>query len=90
MNAWTFLWLFLFLKIPIVALLTIVWWAIKQKPEEAPTEDDGGIRPRHRPPIRPTSRNPRHPRRRGPHGEPAPAAPARVRVTVARARRVSH
>jgi len=34
-DAWTFLWLMLFLKIPIVALFLIVRWAVRQTPETA-------------------------------------------------------
>lgn len=85
---WTFLWLMLFLKIPIVGLLSIVWWAVRQEPEQAPdAQEDGGSK--HRPHARPP--RPRHPRRpRGPHAEPAPPSPARVRTTIARARRVQH
>src|SRR6266508_3818033 len=30
---WGFIWLMFILKIPIVALLTIVWWAVKQETE---------------------------------------------------------
>jgi hypothetical protein len=84
---WGFLWLMLALKIPIAALIYIVWWAVKQTPEESPSsDDDGGIK-RHPPhPRRPF---PRHPRR-GPHGEPAPSAPPRVRTTRARARTLDH
>lgn len=80
---WGFLWLMLALKIPLAALLYLVWWAVKQTPEEAeqPTRDgDGGLKVRH--PRRPL---PRHPRR-GPHGDPLPPAPARTRTVVARAR----
>jgi hypothetical protein len=80
---WTFLWLMVFLKIPIVGLFLIVRWAVKQTPEsEAGT--DGGIGPRPRPvhPHRPRSRPPRRPRR-GPHGGPVPAAPPRMRGVAA-------
>jgi hypothetical protein len=85
---WTFVWLMLGLKIPIAALLYIVWWAIKQTDEEPIADgDDGGIRPPHRP------RLPRHPRHRGPHGSPA-ALPVRPRtrppVVTARARSAHH
>jgi hypothetical protein len=84
---WTFLYLMVFLKLPILGLLGIVWWAIRQQPElpEQPAQDDGGIaRSRH--PRRPF---PRHPSpRRGPHGFPAPAAPQRVRTVIARSRAV--
>jgi hypothetical protein len=79
---WGFVWLMLVLKIPIAMLLYIVWWAIKQSDEEpAPDSGDGGSRT----PPHPRDQFPRTPRR-GPHGEPQPQAPARVRTTVARAR----
>jgi hypothetical protein len=86
--SWTFVYLMLALKIPILALLYIVWWAIKQSPEPADEHrGDGGSK---RPPLRPHPRKPfpRRPRR-GPHGDPAPASPPRTRsVLVARARNV--
>jgi hypothetical protein len=88
---WTFVYLMVGLKIPIVALLWIVWWAIRQEPEPAqPPGGDGGIkdspRPRHpRTPPRPG------PRRRDPHGgEPLPQSPPRVRTTAARSRQLEH
>jgi hypothetical protein len=82
---WTFVYLMLFLKLPILALLGIVWWAIRQAPDpyEQPSGDDGGIN-RLPHPRRPFPRRPSP--RRGPHGTPAPAAPPRVRSTIARAR----
>jgi hypothetical protein len=82
---WTFVYLMLFLKLPILALLGIVWWAIRQSPDpyEQASGDDGGI---HRNPH-PRRPFPRHPSpRRGPHGTPPPASPPRVRSAVARAR----
>lgn len=83
---WGFIWLMLALKIPLAGLIFIVWWAIKQEPEEAPSsDDDGGIKNDRLPhPRRPF---PRHPRR-GPHGDPAPQSPPRVRTVRARARTV--
>jgi len=80
-DVWTFLWLMLFLKIPIVALFLIVRWAVKQTPEDA-TGEDGGIGPRPRP-RHPHRRRPPRPPRRGPHGEPAPLSPPRMRVATA-------
>jgi hypothetical protein len=81
---WGFVWLMLVLKIPIAMLLYIVWWAIKQsdvEEEPAPDNGDGGTRkPRH-----PRGPHPRAPRR-GPHAEPPPRAPARVRVVAVKAR----
>ncbi len=87
---WGFLWLMLALKIPLAALIYIVWWAIKQEPEQPGSSDDGdgGVKrhPHRRHPRKPF---PRHPRR-GPHGDPAPASPARVRTVRARARTLGH
>jgi len=85
-DAWTFIWLMVFLKIPIVALFLLVRWAVSQSPDSAPGED-GGIGPRPRPlhPHHPRSRLPRPPRR-GPHGAPSPPSPPRVRTLVARQR----
>jgi hypothetical protein len=84
---WGFLWLMLALKIPLIGLIVIVWWAVKQKPEDDPaSEDDGGVK-RERPhPPRPFPRKPR----RGPHGDPAPLPPARVRSVRAKARTLGH
>lgn len=82
---WTFLYLMVFLKLPIVALLLLIWWAIRQNPatndDDGSDEDGGTKRPRHpRPPLQPLPR-------RGPqHGMPAPASPPRVRSVVARSR----
>jgi hypothetical protein len=87
---WGFLWLMVALKVPIAALIYLVWWAIKQEPEEeegAPRDDGGGgVK---RPPVHPRQPFPRRPRR-GPHGDPAPMPPARVRTIKARARTFGH
>jgi hypothetical protein len=86
---WTFVYLMLILKLPIAGLLWLVWWAVHQEDtQEEPVVkgDDGGTRkprPHPRPPL------PRRPRR-GPHGAPAPAPPARTRTVLARGRRVEH
>ncbi|MGI8730305.1 MAG: hypothetical protein ACR2LK_10015 [Solirubrobacteraceae bacterium] len=92
----TFIFLMVVLKLPIFALLYIVWWAIHSPVEpEAASDDDGGTktppepRPRHpRYPRHRRPRLPRNPRRGGPHGAPACAPPPRVRTVVARGRRV--
>lgn len=79
---WGFVFLMFVLKIPLLALIGLVWWAIKQTPEEAEAPQDGGdggSRVDH-----PRGPRPRHPRR-GPHGDPAPSAPPRVRSVAARA-----
>jgi hypothetical protein len=85
-DAWTFIWLMVFLKIPIVALFLIVRWAVRQTPEAAGGED-GGIGPRPGPlhPHHPRARLPRTPRR-GPHGDAPLLPPSRVRTVVARGR----
>jgi hypothetical protein len=85
---WAFIWLMFVLKIPIAALLLIVWWAIRSEPTEGeiPGTDDGGTKTRRRHPRRPF---PRHPRR-GPHGDPVAPPPARTRSVVARARHPDH
>jgi hypothetical protein len=83
---WGFLWLMFALKIPIVALLWIVWWAVRSEPEtdQEPRGDDGGTKYRPPHPRRPFPRRPR----RGPHGDPALPPPPRTRSVVARAKRV--
>jgi hypothetical protein len=83
---WTFVYLMIGLKIPIAALLWLVWWAVHAVPEPEVTGDgDGGARtPRH-------PRPPRTPRpRRGAHGDAPPAAPARTRSVAAIARDTEH
>lgn len=86
MQVWGFLWIMLALKIPLAALLWLVWWAIHATPEteadQNAGDDDGGIgHPRHPRPL------PRGPRRRGPHGDPTAPAPSRTRTpTPARSR----
>jgi hypothetical protein len=78
---WTMFFLFVALKVPLGALCWLVWWAIHQVPEE--DEQPGGGGAKRRPhPTRPLPRPPR----RGPHGDPAPAPPPRVRAVTARGR----
>jgi hypothetical protein len=84
---WGFVWLMLALKIPLIGLICIVWWAIKQEPDETPQrEDDGGIKRARQHPRKPFPKRPR----RGPHGDPAPLPPSRVRSVRARARTYGH
>jgi hypothetical protein len=70
-------WLILVLKIPIAALLYIVWWALRDPPlpEVDSGEGGGGIGRGPHPRIRPP-----HPSRRGPHADRAPSPPSRTRV----------
>jgi hypothetical protein len=73
-----FIWMFVVLKIPIAALLFLVWWAIKEPEPVVDDSDDGGSRrpdPHHGPSV------PKPPRR-GPHAGAPPPAPARVRTAV--------
>ncbi len=81
--AWTMFFLFVALKVPLLALCWLVWWAIRQEPQLEEPEGEGGSR--YRPhPHRPLPRAPR----RGPHGDPAPLPPPRVRKVAARARQL--
>jgi hypothetical protein len=76
---WAFIWLMVGLKIPIFALGWIVWHAIQAEPvppEDVPVDSEGGGGAKH-----PRPRRPRPPRR-GPHGEPLPQPPARVRAVA--------
>ena len=76
MEALTIIWMAVILKIPIVALLWLVWWAAKE-PEPVGTEEGEGGSKR---PARPHGPRPPRPPRRGPHsGAPLPS-PARVRT----------
>jgi hypothetical protein len=84
---WTFVYLMVFLKLPIVGLFWIVWWAIKAGPEpepeaDEPSEGEGGSK---------TPREPfgPRPRTRGPHGSPRMPAPPRARPVSARGRPVA-
>ncbi|MDQ4082180.1 MAG: hypothetical protein M3123_04740 [Actinomycetota bacterium] len=83
---WFTLWFMVILKIPILYLLYVIWWAVKDPPatEAGPAADaapEDGLPPgpwRHRRRFRP--------RRRGPHGSPerrpAHARRARSRSTA--------
>jgi hypothetical protein len=74
---WMFLWLMVALKVPICALLYIVWWSTR-----APEEADDGVSSDwspYRPPDHPRPHRPPPPRR-GPHAAPPPRPPSRVRV----------
>jgi hypothetical protein len=84
MELGAIIWMFVILKIPVLAALYLIWYAV-QAPDPATDESDesgggsdraGGPRPR----------MPRPPRR-GPHGAPPAAPPRRVRTPTGRARR---
>ncbi len=77
------LYLFVFLKLPILAACGIIWWAVKQGPDTEPVRNDGGtpLRPR---PRHPRPKRPRPPRRGGPHAAGTRmASPPRVRSVTA-------
>jgi hypothetical protein len=79
MDAMTVIWMALVLKIPIAALLWLVWYAAKE-PEPVDADEDSGGSKRPNRPHGP--RTPSRPPRRGPHsGAPLPAPP-RVRTTA--------
>lgn len=88
-DTWTFIWLMVFLKIPIVALLLLVRWAVRAVPEPAP-EESGGIGSDSRRPRHPRPTLPRLPRRDPGCGGCAPQSPPRTRTVLARARPVRH
>jgi hypothetical protein len=75
------IWMVVVLKLPIVAALLLVWYAVRE-PNPALDEDpgSGGGSDRHR------GGGPRHPRppRRGPHGTPPPTPPLRMRTVAGR------
>ena len=80
---WPIFFLAVILKIPVAALLYLVWWAIKQTPEteEAPPESED------RDPLhwRRAPKRPRDPRRGGPHApdaQPLPACPPGARTRI--------
>jgi hypothetical protein len=76
-EGWTFVYMFVVLKIPVIAALWLVWWAVRSEPatDEDPAVDGGGGG------GSPHPRLPR-PRRpgRGEHGRPTPRAPRRTRA----------
>ena len=77
---WAIIWMAVVLKIPIVALLWLCWWAVRAEPEPAagaPGGGDGGSGHSPRP------HRPRSPRR-GDHAEPALLAPPRTRAVARR------
>jgi hypothetical protein len=76
-----FIWMMVILKIPIAALLWLVWWSSKapEPEDQEPARVDAPPVPG---PDRDSPRRPRPPRR-GPHGEPAPSPPSRVRARAA-------
>lgn len=86
-------WLELLLTLPLVIVLLAACWLISRSLHELPSpssssDDDGGIRRSgdRLDPLRPFPRFPR----RGPHGDPPPLSPRRVRSVTVRARALSN
>jgi hypothetical protein len=75
------LYLFVALKLPVLAACLIIWWAVRQEVDHHDDSDGGGGRRR----PHPAPKLPHAPRR-GPHREAAPPSPARVRTAAARSR----
>ena len=73
--------MFVALKVPILLAGGLIWWAVRQEPDDSEDSDGGGGRPR----PHPAPKLPHAPRR-GPHREAAPPSPPRVRTVAARAR----
>jgi len=79
---WETVFLLLILKIPLIYLCWVVWWAIKSEPAPPPPQDGARVtapidpdpRPGWRFLRRPTRSRPVRPR---PHGSPAPRRVAR-------------
>jgi hypothetical protein len=86
-EVWGFIWLMLVLKIPVAAMLWLVWWSVQPPEPAADDEGDGGSGTPRAPHPHDGPRAPRpRTRPRGPHGDPTPPAPPRSR-TPARAPR---
>jgi len=77
---WTFFWMAVVLKVPIIGLLYLVHWAVRQTDAEPTSDGEGGVRPPEHP------RPPHHPRHRGPHGAPDATPGPRVRPPARTAR----
>ena len=71
-EAWEFLFMMLALKIPIVYLGFVVWYAIKAVPEEGNEVDPVSI-------WKPWQQRGPRPRRGGPHGRNTPSRSASAR-----------
>ena len=75
------LYLFVALKLPLLAACLIIGWAVRQEVDHDDDSDGGGGRRR----PHPAPKLPHAPRR-GPHREAAPPPPARIRTATARSR----
>ena len=82
MDVATLVWMLVILKIPIIAALLLIWYAVKE-PNQAPDEEDGGSRVPREPDPSPKRPRPRPPRR-GPHATPPAPSPQRIRAVKGR------
>jgi hypothetical protein len=82
-GLWPILFLLVVLKVPVAALLWLVWWAIRAVPEAEPSSDGGGLGSSH---WRLRPRPPRGPRRGplAPDALPLPACPPGGRTRLVR------
>jgi hypothetical protein len=69
---WELIWMLVILKIPVIYLCLVVWWAIRSEPKPLePALIRAPTTPNPRPGWRPSRSGPRAPRPdRGPHGSP--------------------
>jgi hypothetical protein len=86
---WELIWLMVIMKIPILYLCWVVWWAIKAEPRG----EEGAALPAPVPPDSQPSgsgwrfRRGRRPRPARPHGGPTRVYPRTARAALARTRR---
>jgi hypothetical protein len=83
---WPIIFLLVVLKIPVLYLCAVVWWAIKAKPEPPPGDERTRSWTEPRPPW---TRRPHglRPLRGGPHGSPSRLYPRPGHAAAARAER---
>ncbi len=75
------LWMFVILKLPILAAFFLIWYAVQAPdPDTGESDEGGGGSDRE---GGPRQRRPRPPRR-GPHGAPPSGSPRRVRAPAGR------
>jgi hypothetical protein len=81
---WEVVFMLVILKIPVVYLCLVVWWAIRAEPK--PLEGAAlAVAPPEIPPGRGWRLTRGRPRRRGPHGGPARSYPRTARTALVRA-----
>jgi hypothetical protein len=82
---WLTIWFMVILKIPVLYLAYVIWWAVKDPPAPETGGGGHGFGGGIGPPLRPRTRKPAPGRRPGPHGTPERRpAPAPVQVRAER------